>query len=383
MGLWDRETAATIHSAARCCPSPCVCASDIITCSNQNLSDTPTKYFPFISLLDLSYNRIVRLGPNWTTTPLKKLHALIMNHNSISQISPKVFTWVPHLKHLDLSSNRVSSLNTSIFQGLAELEVLMLFNNRMAIVAPTAFDGLKKLQRMYLSQNRLAEFPLRLFVGEFRLPHLEFVDLSNNFIREVPVQSIISLPTWQQAGLYLHHNQLTCDCMLHTMLQVLTPGTHLENLSAYLNGSLCLNHVRLQDSGTYMCVVVNHRQNLNETIKMTVQVRNLSAEWFSASENFHTAFTTLASCVVSIVLVLLYLYLMPCQCRAGRKPTGQGKYLPPPSLLLLDTERRETTRKRVVFLEPPIEHAQNGKTNPISMGTDGTEGILKMRSATT
>ncbi|XP_036374284.1 amphoterin-induced protein 2-like [Megalops cyprinoides] len=429
------------------CPAPCLCASDIITCGNQNLSTMPTHYFSFVSWLDLSYNRITILSFNWTTAHLDKLHTLILNHNSIVHISLSAFSQVPHLKYLDLSSNKVSILNTSVFQDLAELEVLLLFRNHVAVLGPGTFGGLQRLQRLYLSQNRLTQFPLELFVGKLRLPQLKFLDLSYNLLHKIPVQSIISLPIWQQSGLYLHQNQLTCDCTLWAMLmywsqrhfppvmdfrddykcllphfsmainvftqmdfmncsnraanisfyfsgktyeaymgsnlvmhcdskiptgnalifwvspgqKVLTPGASSENLSMFPNGSLGLSHMSSDDSGIYTCFVAHHRQNLNETIQVTVQVTNSSSEHSRTTKNVHAAFTTLASCMVSVVLVLIYLYLTPCRCWASQTPS---------------IERRAGSGKRVMFLESPAEHAQNGKVKTVSR--DSTVGILKV-----
>ncbi|XP_033881214.2 amphoterin-induced protein 2-like [Acipenser ruthenus] len=205
-------------SAFESCPTDCICASDIITCSNKNLPTLPRIVFQFISRLDVSYNRVVRLNTDWAPNPLDKLNTLILSHNSISHITTGVFSNTPNVRYLDLSSNKLSSLSETVFQDLTELEVLLLFNNAITQIKAGAFGGLHALQKLYLSRNLITQFPLEVLVGKLSLSHLELLDLSLNSLREVPVQKIISLPASQQHGLYLHDNPFTCDCTLYTML---------------------------------------------------------------------------------------------------------------------------------------------------------------------
>ncbi|KAL4658456.1 amphoterin-induced protein 2-like [Arapaima gigas] len=202
------------------CPRPCLCAGDIVVCSSQNLSTIPASGLVFASRLDLSYNQIADLTPDWTLDRLEKLDALILHHNVISYVSPKALGRVPHVRYLDLSTNRVRTVTSSTFSEVKDLEVLLLFNNQISMISPQAFTGLHSLQRIYLSWNMLSEFPSTLLVGKRKLPQLGFLDLSYNLLTQVPVREIMSLPAWQQAGIYLHGNLLACGCALHTMLHL-------------------------------------------------------------------------------------------------------------------------------------------------------------------
>ncbi|XP_066580537.1 amphoterin-induced protein 2-like [Amia ocellicauda] len=467
--------AALLSSAIGSCPTACICASDIISCSNKNLSTVPGNYFKFVSRLDLSYNRLTVLSSDWTLSLLQKLNTLIINHNVITHISSDAFRKVPNVKYLDLSSNKLTALPSLAFQDLTEVEVLLLFNNRITQVHPGAFGGLEKLQRLYLSQNLLTHFPIELFIGKLRLSQLEFLDLSFNSFQEVPVQRIILLPARQQCGLYLHENPFTCDCSLYTMLtywskrkfrpvtdfkddykcflppqldvplnllsqsddfmncsnstvngsfyssgviyevrighrlvvhcdskipdansnvfwlnpsqELLKSGDRIENLKVFPNGSLELNDAQTGNSGIYTCIVINHRRNLNETIEVTVKVSNSTSDKTRPHETFNTAFTTLAACVTSIVLVLIYLYLTPCHCccktrKNPRKPnlgSARSSILSGTPSNEAQPDRKASTGKRVVFLEPgtELQESQNGKTKLLSSEQVMTESILK------
>ncbi|XP_048886707.1 amphoterin-induced protein 2-like [Brienomyrus brachyistius] len=207
-----------VHSGTQGCPSICLCAGDVVACSGRNISSVSMHGLAFASRLDLSYNQISVLETEWTPVPLSKLDTLILSHNVISHLSPGSLCWLPALRYADLSSNRLRSLSALTFCELQHLEVLLLFNNQISKISPRSFDGLHSLHRVYLSLNRLTEFPTGILVGKLSLPHLEFLDLSNNLLTGVPVHDIMSLPSRQQAGIYLHGNPLVCDCALHALL---------------------------------------------------------------------------------------------------------------------------------------------------------------------
>ncbi|XP_028666432.1 amphoterin-induced protein 2-like [Erpetoichthys calabaricus] len=456
------------------CPDVCICASDIITCTNKNLSTVPSIVFKFINRLDLSYNKITILSGDWASRPLDKLNTLIFSYNSISTVSLGAFRNVASVRYLDLSSNRLNTLDKNMFHDLKELEILLLFNNGITRINSGAFGGLEKLQKLYLSKNFLSEFPMELLFSKYSLAQLELLDLSSNLIKEVPVQKIIALPARQQYGLYLHENPFICDCALQTMIlywkkrkfrsviefnsdyncfsqssqkvpinpspnsddsmncsnstingsfffsgmiyevrigdrlvahcdskiadvssnfywvtpsqELIQPGDETLNLKVFHNGSLELHHARPEDSGIYKCIAVSNKRNLNETVEVTFKVTN-STDKPRGHETFNTAFTTLAACVASIVLVLIYLYLTPCRCWCKAKKTerkqnagsGRSSILSAAVSSDIHSERKTSTGKRVVFLEPGTENqpSQNGKVKLLSSEQGMTESILK------
>lgn len=450
------------------CPSHCLCASDIISCSGRNLSVLPFDLPSYATRLDLSHNAFVALHVDWISQPFDRLVTLILSKNSISQIEVDAFTVTPNLLHLDLSSNQLTVLNSSIFTGLKELKELLLFGNQIVQINAGAFTELYNLQRLYLSANRLTAFPLGLYEEHGGPRNLTFLDLSYNRLSQVPVQSL--LPLTRQAGVYLQENPLVCDCALLALLEYwmwkqypplvefrgeypcregagqglncsqqgvsdmaleaqtyqvdpgkllrlpcpgltlpvregllvfwvtprMTLNSSTNDLNARLtvlpNGTLEIRGALMEDSGTYGCVVARgHHYNPSESLEVSVVVGNLSTTSVSGlahrsgAEHFNTAFTTLASCVVSIILVLLYLYLTPCRCRDSRGARGCGGR----AILLcsdpreVESGQRRSNGKRVAFLEPQVEEADIGdpKTPAMNLGQVTTEGILKNGSS--
>ncbi|NWR81932.1 AMGO1 protein, partial [Centropus unirufus] len=200
------------------CPTRCICASNILSCSRVALSVVPSPLPRFAAVLDLSHNNVSRLRADWTPGRLAHLHALLLSHNGLSFVSTEAFAHVPHLRHLDLSSNRLRVLEENLFSDLSELEVLLLYNNEISTVDRTAFENLNRLRKLYLGQNRIARFPLELLRDGSRLPRLALLDLSANNLRSLPVGELQALPAWLRDRLYLHNNPLACDCQLFQLV---------------------------------------------------------------------------------------------------------------------------------------------------------------------
>ncbi|XP_022605326.1 amphoterin-induced protein 2-like [Seriola dumerili] len=452
------------------CPSYCLCASDIISCSGRNLSALPFDLPNYATRLDLSHNALYALPTDWILQPFDRLTTLVLSRNSISQIEVNAFILTPHLLHLDLSSNQLTVLNLSIFTGLKELKELLLFDNQIVQINPGAFSDLHSLQKLYLSGNRLTTFPLGIYWEPGGPRNLTFLDLSYNKLSKVSVQSLLSVT--RHGGIYLQENPLVCDCALLALLEYwmwkqyrplvefrgeypckgnsgpgplcsqqgvsdipieaqtyqeepgkrlrvpcpglasstqegqvvfwVTPRTVVNSStndpSAHLivlpNGTLEIRGALLEDSGTYGCVAARRRiYEHSETVEVNVVVGNLSTvsasglAHRSGAEHFNTAFTTLASCVVSIVLVLLYLYLTPCRCResrAGSRGCGGRAIILCSDPREVDSGQRRSNGKRVAFLEPQAEDSDIGspKTPAMNLGHVTTEGILKNGSRT-
>lgn len=452
------------------CPSSCICASDIISCSGRNLSAVPSDLPGYITRLDLSHNAITVLPVGWMSGTFHKLATLILSRNALSVVQVNAFAVTPNLLHLDLSSNRLTVLDSDVFAGLKELKELLLFGNQIVQINPGALGSLRSLQRLYLSGNRLAAFPSGLYLEPGGPRNLTLLDLSYNRLLKVPVQNLLSLT--QTTDIYLQGNPLTCECALLALLeywmwkqylplvdfrgdyscvddseltdcsQEVQPGMTLEaqtyqvepghwlrvacpgltslantsaavfwvtprtvinstafdpdaRLNVFRNGTLAIRSALLEDSGKYACVTA--RRPLYDPKKfgvVSVVVGNSSATSASGSahrgsaEHFNTAFTTLASCVVSIVLVLLYLYLTPCRCRETRGGTSRG--CGGRAIVLCSDPReveegqRRANGKRVAFLEPREDDSDVAfpKTPMVNPGPIATEGILKNGSRT-
>ncbi|XP_029351413.1 amphoterin-induced protein 2 [Echeneis naucrates] len=449
-------------SSVASCPPPCICASDIVSCSGRSLSMLPFDLPRYATRLDLSHNNLSALPPDWVPRPFERLATLVLSRNSLSRIEVNAFAVTPHLLHLDLSSNQLAVLNLSTFTGLKELEELLLFDNQIVQINPGTFRDLHSLQKLYLSGNRLATFPLGIYWEPGGPHNLTFLDLSHNRLSEVPVQSLLSLP--HQDGIYLQENPLVCDCALLALLEFwmwkqyhpvmdfkgetpcrsdsrqgpvcsqqgaldmpLVTKTYQEEpgktfrvpcpglasstqegqmvfwvtprfvvnsstndpdsrLRVLPNGTLEIQGALVEDTGTYGCVAARQRlYESYESVEVTVVVGNFStastggSPHRSSAEHFNTAFTTLASCVISIILVLLYLYLTPCRCRERSGGCGGRAIVLCSDPREVESGQRRSNGKRVAFLEPQAEGSDIGspKTPAMNLGHVITEGILK------
>ncbi|KAI3366486.1 hypothetical protein L3Q82_000617 [Scortum barcoo] len=167
-----------------------------------------------------------------------------------------------------------------------------------------------------------------------------------------------------------------------------------SHIIVFPNGTLEIQGALMEDSGTYGCVVGRGRHyDSTESLEVHLVVGNISTSSASglahrsSAEHFNTAFTTLASCVVSIILVLLYLYLTPCRCRESRGGGSRG--CGGRAIILcsdpreVESGQRRSNGKRVAFLEPQADDSDIGgpKMPAMNLGHVTTEGILKNGSA--
>ncbi|XP_057700859.1 amphoterin-induced protein 1-like [Corythoichthys intestinalis] len=365
----------------------CLCASNIISCSNVNLTSPPIPLPKYTSVLDLSFNSITKLRAEWTPVVLSHLHTLLLNHNRLYFLSSEAFVHVTRLRYLDLSSNELRQLDEYMFEPLEKLEVLLLYKNSISQIDPSAaFSGLASLKKLYLSQNLISRFPLELVKERSRIETLTLLDVSSNKIKALAFHELQALPAWIQNGLYFHNNSLPCSCDLyevvaqwnlkdlssvvdfkdeHTCILAGQPRRKVATLEldkAYLNcsevrikdrqayleqyvaldcdtkqrnvmkswtlpgdipisatnksavilkdGNLQIGPLKEDDSGVYTCYAVGN--TLNETLHITVVVFNTTAN--TGLENLKTAYTTLIACLISIVMVFIYLYFTPCHC---------------------------------------------------------------------
>ncbi|XP_035239265.1 amphoterin-induced protein 3-like [Anguilla anguilla] len=198
------------------CPSPCLCASDILSCGGRSLETIPAPLPPPTATLDLSHNRLERLEPGGVFG-LPRLRVLLLSHNQLRALGGGAFRNASALRVLDLSCNALRVLDGRSLQGLPALQELLLFSNRLARVESHALLPLPALRHAYLSHNRLTSFPF--FSLRHAHPGLLTLDLSSNRLRALPLAEVAALPVALRGGLFLHNNTLGCQCGLHRLLR--------------------------------------------------------------------------------------------------------------------------------------------------------------------
>ncbi|XP_056381208.1 amphoterin-induced protein 3 [Hyla sarda] len=450
-------------SSASGCPSNCICASDLLSCTRAALTTVPDD-LPHTSVtVDLSHNSLSTLHSNWLSG-VPSLQTLCLHHNEMKRLPAGAFHNATRLRHLDLSSNKLHSIQVGHFQQLHSLEELLLYNNYISRVEEAAFTRLSNLRKIYLSWNNLSSFSFSS-VHNLSHPHLRTLDLSSNRFLELPIHQVSSLPGFIKNGLYLHNNPLTCSCGLYTLLShwrqrgfssvldfsrehtclymgkpravvrildsqngldncsfglgqelgdpglkvlvgrrllvtcntslpqenttylwispaydfILPPGTSNQSFRIHPNGSLEIHRAQPWHSGIYLCIAVNRHLSYNATHEVNVTVHYPRHE----AESFNTGLTTLLGCVVSLLLVFIYLYMTPCRCfRFCSKPPQTPS--PPQSSILCGTppvcdgpnNRKVGASRHVVFLEPIKEGRSEKNPKILQLRSDSDSSVF-------
>lgn len=187
---------------------------------------------------------------------LPRLHILNVSHCGLAWLHPRALSALPALKELSFVGNRLTdagmvgraarelpalailrlddnqfdSLGEASFVDLPSLRELTLAGNRIAELQRGAFDRLPALRRLDLSRNSVRRIHPESFrqqsgtleelwltanvidhVAEVRtlldaLPRLRYLDLSHNYIEEVPFGALRGHATLER--LHLDHNRV-------------------------------------------------------------------------------------------------------------------------------------------------------------------------------
>lgn len=208
---------APLKLAEGSCPSKCLCASDILSCSSLGLEELPAILPSTAATLDFNHNKLSQLEEA-SFAGLPRLVSLHLAHNRLSRLTRGIFHNASSLRHLDLSANLLHVVEQHYFQELVGMEELLLFKNRITQVESQALAGLSNLRKAYLSHNLLTDFPFSS-IQEHSHPFLSTLDLSSNRMSKLPLEDIWALPAAVQSGLFLHNNTLICECSMYSLFQ--------------------------------------------------------------------------------------------------------------------------------------------------------------------
>ncbi|XP_037615872.1 amphoterin-induced protein 2-like [Sebastes umbrosus] len=378
---------------------------------------------PHLLQLDLSSNRLTALNSS-VFAGLKELKELLLFGNQIVQINPGAFNDLHSLQRIYLSGNRLTVLPLGLYWepgGPRNLTFLDLSYNRLSEVPVQILLSLSRQGGIYLQENPLGCDCALLALLEYWMwkQYRPLVDFRGEYpcrgdsgqVSECGHQVVSGMPleaqTYQvEPGQWL---SVPCPGLASPAQEGLgvfwvTPKTVVNSstndpsahIIVFPNGTLVIRGALMEDSGMYGCVAPRGRRyDPKESPEVNLVVGNLStapasglAHGGSGAEHFNTAFTTLASCVVSIILVLLYLYLTPCRCRdkrgGGSRGCGGRAFVLCSDPREVESGQRRSNGKRVAFLEPQAEDSEIGgpKTPGMNLGQITTEGILKNGSRT-
>lgn len=361
--------------------------------SSNQLCVLEQHYFidlPGLEELLLFNNRILRVESR-ALAGLSSLRKAYLSHNRLTDFP---FFSIqehshPHLSMLDLSSNRLSKLPLEYISNLpiSVQRGIYLYNN--SLLCECSMYGLFRNweQKGFVSVRDFRQEHTCLVYGIQRgtvrfFQHDRYFEKCNltvmsGLLKEQ--ESSILVKTGKAALLHcvttLTGHHVTFFWVSPNQEFVAPPGNN-GSLKMYANGSLEIVAARAEDSGIYWCMALDQQQQRNETREVNVTV--VLHHDGEPHESFNTGFTTLLGCVVSLVLVLMYLYLTPCRCppcpkaltpatatlsqgnEAGAGSAQSSILTPTPPATTEGPGRKVSTNKHVVFLEP-IKEQQNGR----------------------
>ncbi|XP_062979627.1 amphoterin-induced protein 3 [Elgaria multicarinata webbii] len=369
---------------------------------NQISNITRQAFYNASSLVHLD------ISSNWLHTVeeyyfegLVNLKELLLYNNKIVQVDENAFVQLTSLRKVYLSWNRLTKFPFESIQRLEYpyLRTLDLSANNLSSIPVQVVSALPVYIRngLYLHNNpvrcdcslhlMLQDWKHRGFssVQDFKEEHIckAYANVPLSLINTFKYTKYFGDCSWSQNNLGIQKMRclvgesliMDCNTSLHddstTTYRWVSPRHELfrypehsdKTHQPFENGSLKITNTNLSHSGVYVCIAISALQNISQTHEV-----NVTVQYPKLVEPFNTALTTLLGCVVSLVLVLMYLYLTPCRCsKCCKKPASPPQDCSAQSSILSTTppatdgpNRKSSANRHVVFLEP-IKEAQNGK----------------------
>ena len=148
-----------------------------------------------IKTLDLSVNRLSSYPSSQFLSFLSpfSLQRLLLRDNRISKLPGDLTKYCQHLTVLDLNNNAIEELDRMAFRDAIYMQIIDLGSNEIEILPTGVFANLNRLRIVNLSSNRLkiSGLPKDVFDGSV----VETLNLSNNFLISLPVNSLSSIAT--------------------------------------------------------------------------------------------------------------------------------------------------------------------------------------------
>lgn len=363
--------------------------------SSNHIFDLQQHYFidlPGLEELLLFNNRIVRVESS-VFARLGNIRKAYLSHNRLTDFpffSIQEHTH-PYLLLLDLSSNRLPKLPLEDISNLPVTVQKGLYLHNNSLVCDCSMYGLfhKWAVRNFSSVTDFKEQHTCLVYGIQKgtvrfFKHGRYFEKCNfNGMRLFLAEQEASVLANAGNTVVLHcitnlTGQNVSFFWVSPKQEYVAPPGNSNSIKMYSNGSLEIMDARAEDSGMYWCMAMDRQLRRNETREVNLTV--VMHQKHEPHEAFNTGFTTLLGCVVSLALVLMYLYLTPCRCPPCRKATpppanttspnqtveaGAGSaqssiLTPTPPTTTEGPGRKVSTNKHVVFLEP-IREQQNGR----------------------
>ncbi|XP_006142858.3 toll-like receptor 4 [Tupaia chinensis] len=163
---------------------PCVEVVPNITyqCMEVNLYKIPDNIPSSTENLDLSFNPLRYLG-NRNFSKFPELQVLDLSRCDIQAIEDDAYWGLNHLSTLILTGNPIQHLGLGAFSGLSNLQKLVAVETNLDSLENFPIGHLKTLKELNVAHNLIHSFKIPGYFSN--LPNLEYLDLSNNKIRNI------------------------------------------------------------------------------------------------------------------------------------------------------------------------------------------------------
>lgn len=382
-------------------------------------ADWTTVRLRSLHTLLLSHNELIFLSYE-AFVHVTGLRYLDLSSNGLRQLDELIFEPLEHLEVLLLYNNRIAQIDRSAFSGLLSLRRLYLSHNQIArfpLELVKERSRLEALQLLDVSSNRIKVLPLHelqalpawlkngLYFHNNSLPcSCELYDVVASWnlkelssVTDFKTSHTCALPGPQKEKMSIMDlDAVHLNCTEVTMLKKVAyleqfllldcdtrqkeatkswvlPGNITASQASKMrpDGGLELGPLIADHSGVYTCYATG--DSMNETLHVTVLVYNSTLS--GGLESLKTAYTTLVACIVSVVMVFIYLFLTPCRCAfcPGQSLEKNKPGDSPHSSTVSISQAHGETRlegggfpyRQVAFLDPKDQLEQNGRLNPI------------------
>ncbi|XP_006119721.2 amphoterin-induced protein 3 [Pelodiscus sinensis] len=372
--------------------------------------------------LDLSSNCLRAVEPHYFEG-LLRLEELLLYNNGLLRVDERAFVGLRSLRKVYLSWNNLTRFPFRAVQGLTHphLSTLDLSTNHLSSIPVEEVAALPASIRngLYLHNNPVrCDCSLYQMFWQWQERQLSSVQdfleehtcvasdtRARSLVRFLQYKKIFENCSQSRAppgtpethATALVGDPLLINCNVSTPATpaylwvsprhepIMPPGNSNRTVEVYRNGSLKISAAEPWHAGVYVCMALGKHHQLHKTHEVNVTIRYPTLD----GESFSTGLTTLLGCVVSLVLVLMYLYLTPCHCFQGGKraaaPSPPQECSAQSSILSTPPatdgpSRKISSSRHVAFLEPTSGTiglaAKNPKLLQIKSDSDSVSSVF-------
>lgn len=134
------------------------------------------------------------------------ISSMKFKNSLMTEIPSIIFTTCPSLGTLDVSGVQLLRLKREIFNNAGAVKELNLANNNLTTLGNMVFSSLKSLQTLDLSNNAIESFHDGAF--DECSNSLRSVNLSFNKVKQIKLETFISLSTIKYVALFMDFNEI-------------------------------------------------------------------------------------------------------------------------------------------------------------------------------